>query len=242
MSDTKEMKLQNKIVLVTGSGRGIGAETAKLFAKNGATVILVSRTKPELEKVLKEIISDSPESIAIPCDLSEVGAVEALFAKIREQFGRMDILINNAAIAKLIPFEKITLRDWDETMNLNLRSVFLCCQQAFPLMRGRNSLIINISSLAGIPGTQKFSGLAAYSVSKFGISGLTECLAEEGKNDGLRVVGLAPGGVDTKMLRDLFPDFRTQTGPAEIAKIILDLATNERRFRSGEMIPVDTNL
>lgn len=128
-------------------------------------------------------------------------------------------------------------------MAINLRGAMLCAQQAFRLMREQGGSIVNVSSLGGVAGTEKFPGYAAYTVSKFALTGLTEALAAEGKSLKIRVNGVAPGAVDTTMLRQAAPHLRTQTTPADVAKVIAFLCDpSQSACMTGATLVIDSNL
>jgi len=159
------------------------------------------------------------------------------------EFGRLDILVNNAARLISGPFATLAMRDWDELMAVNLRGAVLCARQAFRLMAERGGAIVNVSSLGGIANTEKFPGYAAYTVSKFALTGLTEALAAEGKDCGIRVNGVAPGAVDTAMLRQAAPHLCTRTTPADVAKVIAFLCDPaESGCMTGATLVINSNL
>ena len=157
-------------------------------------------------------------------------------------FGRLDILVNNAAVLIGGPFADMAMADWDQVMAVNLRGATLCARGAFRLMSNGGS-IVNVSSLGGVPGTEKFPGYAAYTVSKFALTGLTEALAAEGRERNIRVNGVAPGAVDTAMLRQAAPHLRTRTGPADVAKVIAFLCDpSESGCMTGATLVINSNL
>lgn len=231
----------NKVVIITGAGRGIGAATAKIFAQNNFSVVLVSRTLNQLQAVnndIKETI-DFSKTLVFQADISQKDQVQKLFKTTLDYFKDFHILINNAAIVSTTPFTQITTEEWDQIMAINLRGAFLCSQQAFRAFEklGHGGTIINISSLAGIQGVEKFSGLTPYTVSKFGIVGLTESLAVEGSHLGIKVNCIAPGAVDTEMLQKAAPFLKTDTKPIDIAEKILKLTLDsEDQDITGQII------
>lgn len=220
-------RLKGKVALVTGAGRGIGAATARLFAREGARVVIVSRTAEELNQVAAEITEEcgSGSVVVIPADVADETSVKQLFYQSKKMLGRMTILVNNAGIFKIADMIDQEVSDWDRTIAVNLRGPFLCSREAFRQMKeaGCGGSIVNVSSLAGIRGVEKFRGTGAYVASKHGMVGLTEVLAVEGKPFGIRVNGIAPGAVDTQMIRDAWPSFQAKTQPREIAPSILFL-------------------
>lgn len=236
----------NKVAIVTGGGRGIGAKTATMLAEEGAKVVVVSRTASELSTVVESFDHDkfSGEMVAVTADVSIEEDVAKLFSFTKEKFGLCDILVNNAAIIKVEDFERVTVESWDQTMAVNVRGVFLCCKQAFTHMQNSESggSIVNLSSLGGLQGTEKFKGFTSYSVSKFAMVGLTETLAVEGKPYHIRVNCVAPGAVDTKMLQQAAPFLKTDTTPEDVAKTILFLADEKQsKCLNGTTVPIYSN-
>ena len=234
--------LKNQVALITGGGRGIGAATAEALARKGAQVIVASRTEAELTATVAALRSAGLQASSITLDVADEAAVEAAFSRIAGEWGRLDILVNNAAILLSGPFAEMTMQDWDRLLAVNLRGAVLCARQAFRLMGASGGSIVNVSSLGGLPGTEKFPGYAAYTVSKFAMTGLTEALAAEGRERNIRVNGVAPGAVDTLMLRQAAPHLRTRTGPAEVAKVIAFLCDPaESGCMTGAMLPIYSN-
>ncbi len=242
---SKQHSLAGKVALITGGGTGIGAATARLFAGSGAQVVIAGRTPESLERVAQSISTDGGRALAVKADVSREEDVRALFERARSSFGAVDILVNNAAITRISNFAELSASDWDQVMAINVRGPFLCCREAFSQMKesGRGGSIINISSLAGIRGTEKFPCLSSYVTSKFAIVGLTESLAVEGRAHGIRVNCVAPGAVDTEMLRKAAPHLKTRTLPDDIAKTLLFLADSSQSGPvSGAVLEIFSNL
>ncbi len=234
---------QQPIALITGGGRGIGAATAEALARKGAHVIVASRTEAELIATVTRLRAAGLGASWQVLDVADDAAVDAAFDRIAAEFGRLDMLVNNAAIIASGAFAEMTMADWDRLMAVNLRGAVLCARRAFRLMRERGGSIVNVSSLGGVPGTEKFPGYAAYTVSKFALTGLTEALAVEGKACNIRVNGVAPGAVDTDMLRKAAPHLRTRTTPADVAKVIAFLCdTAESGCMTGATLVINSNL
>jgi NAD(P)-dependent dehydrogenase (short-subunit alcohol dehydrogenase family) len=237
---------EGSIVVVTGAGRGIGAATARLLASRGARVALLSRSPLELESVAQEIThaSGKGRALALVADVSDEEAVESAFAQVRRTWGPAHILVNNAGTIVRVPLAEMTVAQWDHVMAVNLRGSFLCARAAFRQMRdsGCGGSIVNISSLGGIRSTLKFEGFTAYVTSKHGVVGLTECLSVEGKSHGIRVNCVAPGAVDTQMLRSAAPFLKTNTQPEAIAELITYLCDDQKSHAlTGAVIEVNCN-
>jgi NAD(P)-dependent dehydrogenase (short-subunit alcohol dehydrogenase family) len=227
--------------LVTGASRGIGAATAEAIAAAGAHVVLAARNRERLEKVAERIRASGGEATPVPTDVSRIGEVERLFAAVGSA-GRLAALVCAAGILRPAPFVDTTLQAWEETLAVNLTGSFLCCRAAFDAMRpGREGRIVNIASLSGIYATEKFPGLAAYNVSKFGVVGLTEAIAVEGKEHGISAICLSPGAVDTEMLRQANPALRPGLTPDQVAELIVTLLDGPLAAASGANIPLFSN-
>jgi NAD(P)-dependent dehydrogenase (short-subunit alcohol dehydrogenase family) len=237
---TKSMA--EKVAIVTGAGRGIGEATARLFMAEGARVVLVARMAREVEGIARELGS---QSHAVVADIGDEADVLRVFAETQKRFGSVNILVNNAGIFKSASVESLTAADWDKVIRVNLRGSFLCAREAFRRMKeaGHGGSIVNIASLAGIRGVEKFPGTSAYAASKHGVVGLTEVLAVEGRPCGIRVNCVAPGAVDTKMLRDGAPWFKASTKPEDIAKTILFLSDEAQSSKlTGTILEIHCNV
>ncbi|MGB2867122.1 MAG: SDR family NAD(P)-dependent oxidoreductase [Bacteroidota bacterium] len=189
------MKVDGAVALVTGAGRGIGRAIAITLAKNGATVVLVSRTIAELESVRAEIESAGGKAIALQGDITLDANVARVFKEVAAKFKRLDILVNNAGIGRFAPVKDLRVEDFDAMWNLNMRGLFLCTQQAIPMMQHRHSgCIVNISSLAG---KNALVNGAGYAATKWALMGFTNCLRLEVRESNIRVITICPGSVDT---------------------------------------------
>lgn len=236
------MAIKNKVAIITGAGRGVGRATARLFAQKGARVVLFSRTRVHLDESLQAITSMGGHGLAIAGDVAREEDVQELFRQVRESYGRVDILVNCAGIVAVRPFVEMDTATWDQVMGVNLRGTFLCCREAFRMMVAQQQgVIVNISSLSGVKGVEKFPGLSAYNVSKSGVAGLTEILAVEGKPHNIRVCAVSPGAIDTEMLRQAAPHLKAGMTPEDLAEILLFLADDSGRMLSGSNIELFTN-
>ena len=245
------INLSNKVAIITGASRGIGAATAMLFAKAGirAVVINYNRDRDAAEHVVGECESFGAAALPIRADVSRVAAVDRMVEKTVARFGRLDILVANAGIWKEAPIEKMTETDWDETIDINLKSIYACCHSAARVMiQKRRGTIILVSSTAGQRGEPFHSHYAA---SKGAIISMTKSLAAELGPRGITVNCVAPGWVATDMtedalndpkerrkIRELIPLGRVAT-PEEIAGPILFLASDLASHVNGEVLNVN---
>ena len=236
------MSIQNHVIIITGAGRGIGRAAAIRFAREGARVVLFSRTAATLAQVAREIEGEGHPVLSFAGDVSSEEDVVSLFQRVMETYGRVDALLNCAGIVAVKPFVEMDAATWDRVINVNLRGTFLCCREAFRIMaEQRAGVIINFSSLSGVKGVEKFPGLSAYNVSKAGVASLTEILAVEGKPHNIRVCAVSPGAVDTEMLRQAAPHLRAVMTPDDMAEILLFLAGDSGRMLSGTNLEIFSN-
>ena len=237
----KKHWLSGRLAVVTGASRGIGAATAEAIAAAGAHVVLAARDREALDAVAGRIRDAGGEATPAPTDVSSVDEVERLFAA-AEEVGRPEALVCAAALLRSAPFDQTTPEIWAETLDVNLTGSFLCCRAAFAAMRtGGEGRIVNIASLSGVYATEKFPGLTAYNVSKYGVIGLTEAIAAEGKEHGISAICLSPGAVDTQMLRQANPELRPGLTPDDVAELIVALLDSALAPASGANIPLFSN-
>ena len=230
------MKLENRVAIITGGGRGIGRATALAFAAAGADIVLAARTIGEISAVAEEVRALGRHALAIPTDVQHKAAVDAMVTQTLDTFGKVDILVNNAGVAIHNPIPKIREEDWDVTMAVNLKGVFLCTQAVFGLMCEQQSgHIVNVSSVSGKYG--HVNG-GAYCASKFAVVGFTETTNNEGRPHGVKASVVCPGPVDTKMRRDNHPDdvIEHLTLPEDVAALILFLVTQPPRAHTLETV------
>ena len=220
------MRLSDKRIVITGAGSGIGRACARRAAAEGARVALVGRRAAALEETARDWPEDAAEPLEIPCDVGLEGAVSACFDAVAAEWGGVDGLVTAAAVFRGASFAELPLDDWEEVLRTNLTGVFLCCREAVRRM-GPGGAIVNVGSLSGIPGVQKFPGFAAYNVSKYGVLALTEIVALEGGARGIRCHGVAPGAVDTAMLAAAAPGLPPAMSPEAVARAVVFLLSDE---------------
>jgi 3-oxoacyl-[acyl-carrier protein] reductase len=240
------MRLKDNVAIVTGSGRGIGREIALAFAKEGAKVVVNSRSE-NAYNVRSEVLDMGAESIAIRADVSSRAQVENMAQETLARFGRIDILVNNAAIYTDISLSKMEEKDWDSVLDINLKGTFNCIKASLPAMvKQRYGKIINIVSVLGtILGGAKRTH---YSASKAGVLGLTKAAAVELGPYGINVNAIAVGGVETPGMQTFqdqleqskawFP-LRRVGQPADIAGCAVFLASEEAGYITGQSLVAD---
>jgi NAD(P)-dependent dehydrogenase (short-subunit alcohol dehydrogenase family) len=236
------VRLQNKIALITGAGRGIGRAIAQAYAREGARVALAARTAAEIEAAAAELNEqapawDGPRALAVPCDVTIEDQVKAAVQAALDQFGRVDVLVNNAGIATARPVWGTHLSLFERTLAVNLTGTFLFTKHAWkPMKAAGGGSIINISSLGGRRG---YPLLSAYCASKWGQVGFTLACAEEGKADNIRVNALAPGKGDTGMRANVLEDKTKMLKAEDHAGACIFLASDEARYITGQVLEIE---
>jgi NAD(P)-dependent dehydrogenase (short-subunit alcohol dehydrogenase family) len=234
--------LTGRLALVTGASRGIGAASAEAIAAAGAHVVLAARDREALDAVAGRIRDAGGEATTAVTDVSKVDDVDRLFAG-AQAVGPLAALVCAAGVLTPAPFVETTLAMWEQTLAVNLTGSFLCARAAFTAMRSAGEgRIVNIASLSGVYATEKFAGLSAYNVSKYGVVGLTEAIAVEGKEHGISAICISPGAVDTEMLRHANPDLRPGLTAADVAQLIVALLDSPMAPASGANIPLFSNV
>jgi NAD(P)-dependent dehydrogenase (short-subunit alcohol dehydrogenase family) len=233
--------LNGRVAVITGAGKGIGRATAEAIARAGAHVVVAARTAIQVEEVAASIRKVGGSATAVAADVGRAADVDRLY-QVAARIGPPTALVCAAAVLHKVAFDETSLETWDETIRINLTGAFLCCRKAFPLMReAGGGRIVNIASLSGIYGTEKFPGLAAYNVSKYGVVGLTEALAVEGRGYGISAICLSPGAVETEMLRSANPQLHASLTPSQVAALIVSLLEGLVVPASGANIPLFSN-
>lgn len=217
--------LHDKVAIVTGASRGIGRSIALLLARRGAGVALAARSDHELKLVRQEIEAAGGKAGCFVTDMGDEDAAVALVRDVVTQFGRLDIVINNAGMGIFKPLVDTTTAEWDAIMRVNARGPFILCREAIPyLAQQTRSYIINISSVVGVKG---YPNQAAYTASKHALMGMSKSLAKEVQKAGIRVHAICPGGVETHLVASARPDLDPSVlmQPEEIAEAVLFLIT-----------------
>lgn len=240
MGDTRHW-LAGRLALVTGASQGIGAATAEAIAAAGAHVVLAARNRDALDAVATRIRDAGGKATRVPTDVSNVTDVERLFDAVGET-GQLAALVCAAAVLSPARLTETTTDIWEATLGVNLTGSFLCCREAFSAMRAAGEgRIVTIASLSGVYATEKFPGLAAYNVSKYGVIGLTEAIAVEGKEVGISAICVSPGAVDTQMLRRANPELRPGLTPEQVGNLIVALLDSPFVPASGANITLFSN-
>jgi NADP-dependent 3-hydroxy acid dehydrogenase YdfG len=228
------------VAIVTGASSGVGRSAAELLAQAGYRVALVARTADKLEQAKSAIAQAGPEAELVTCaaDVSDPHEVQKIIDTALEAFGRIDAIVNAAGSAPLQPIEKVTPEIWQKCVDSNLSAVVHMTAKAWPTMRQQKAgIIVNVSSMAAF---DPITGFNIYGAAKSGVNLLTYATAQEGKKPGIKTVCVAPGAIETPMLRQHFsekvlPKNKT-LAPEDVATVIVDCITGEREFTSGETI------
>jgi NADP-dependent 3-hydroxy acid dehydrogenase YdfG len=217
--------LAGQVALVTGAGRGIGRAIALALAGEGAAVALAARTRSELGEVAAEVRGAGGRALAVPTDVTQDTAVDALVDQTVAELGSLDILVTSAGVAGFGPFAGSKPGDWDAMLAVNLRAVMVCCRAALgPMLRQRRGTIVNIASIAA---SRAIAGSAVYAATKAGVVAFSRVLAEEVRGEGVRVGVLAPGAVDTPLWDAVGggPDRARMLRPDDVARAALLMIT-----------------
>jgi NAD(P)-dependent dehydrogenase (short-subunit alcohol dehydrogenase family) len=240
------MRLKDRVALITGAGGGIGQATALRFAEEGATVALVDIQMENIENLVRKISNLGRKVFFKGVDVRNQVEVEEIVQRVVKEFGRLDILINNAGLNIAVVAKKTTEEEWNKLMDINLKGTFLCCQAVFePMSKQRYGRIINTASIW----TEGHIGQAGYSAAKAGVIGLTKTLALEYARYQITVNCISPGTVETPMISNVPPEMKEQflrgiplgrfADPREIANVHLFLSSEEASYITGSVIHVD---
>jgi 3-oxoacyl-[acyl-carrier protein] reductase len=244
------MRLKNRVAVITGAGGGIGRASARVFAREGARVVVADINQGAAGQVADEIAAAGGQALAMQVDVSQAESVEAMVAAAIAWAGRIDILLNNAGITRDARLQKMTEAQWDAVINVNLKGVWLCGRAVAPHMVAQGSgSIINVSSIVGLYGN---FGQSNYAATKAGVIAMTQTWARELGPAGVRTNAVAPGFIQTEMsstvpekiaaeIRDHTP-LRRFGQPEELANVYLFLASDDSSFINGAVIQVDGGL
>jgi 3-oxoacyl-[acyl-carrier protein] reductase len=241
------MNLSTRIVIVTGSGQGIGREIALTLAEHGASVVINDINAATASEVAAEIEAKNQKGIAIAADVTVQEEVTRLVDQTISSFGRIDILVNNAGIARDTLLLRMSGADWDQVLTTNLKSAFLCTQAVLRhMIKQRWGRIINMASVVGLIGNP---GQANYAAAKAGLIGLTKTTAREIAARGITANAIAPGFIDTEMTKRLGDNVKQEFlrqiplghigSPKDVAYAVSFLASEEARYITGQVINVD---
>jgi NAD(P)-dependent dehydrogenase (short-subunit alcohol dehydrogenase family) len=240
------MKLKDRVALITGAGSGVGEATAYLFSEEGASVILADIQSEKIEGVARKIRGMGGKALSKQMDVRSWTAVHETVREVVEEFGKLDILINNAGLNIAAMARKTTEEMWDQLIDVNLKGPFLCAQAVFePMSQQKYGRIVNTASIW----TEGHIGQTAYSAAKAGVIGLTKTLALEYAKYNITVNCVSPGTVETPMISNVPAEMREQflkgiplgsfASPREIANVHLFLSSDEASYITGAVIPVD---
>jgi NAD(P)-dependent dehydrogenase (short-subunit alcohol dehydrogenase family) len=225
--------LEGKVVLVTGASQGLGRALTLACAQEGANLVISSRSPNSLDPVAEEARASGVKVLVVPADVSRVEDVQKLVGTATERFGKIDVLVNNAGLlGPRVSIEEYPEDEWRSVLDANLTGPFLVSKAAIPYMR-EGASIVNVTSGVSVEGRAEWG---AYSASKFGLEGLTQILAAELKDRGIRVNSVDPGGMRTEMRAAAYPDEdpTTRITPEENTAVFLYLASDQSREVTGE--------
>jgi len=228
------MEFQQRVAVVTGASSGIGAACAEKLAERGARVAIFARSAERLRELAAR---HEGRMLAVAGDVAGEADIERLFAETEARFGACDILINNAGMIDPKPIDATSADDWDRMFAVNVRGAFLCARRALRAMKA-GATIVNVASISGVPGPEKFPGWISYCASKGALISMTEAMAVELKERGVRVNCVSPGAVDTKMWAEASSGAPADMTPAEVAETILFLASERSRPINGQNVHV----
>ena len=220
---TNRSGLAGRAAVVTGGGRGVGAEIARLLAADGASVLVAARTSSEVERVAAELGRNGATVSSATCDVSDPRSIDRLAAQARDTLGHIDILINNAGVATAAPLARTTLDEWNRLLAINATGAFLCMQAFLPgMLERRWGRVVNVASTAALTG---YRYISAYAASKHALLGLTRSVAAEAAGHGVTVNAVCPSYLDTRMTEETLARATAKTGRSR--EEVLDAITSQ---------------
>ncbi|MED5554360.1 MAG: 3-oxoacyl-[acyl-carrier-protein] reductase [Candidatus Neomarinimicrobiota bacterium] len=242
-----KFNLNNNIAIVTGASQGIGKIIAFELAKSGAHVACISRNKKAIESIVEEITINGGQASSFPCDISDSDTLSEIITEIIKENSRIDILVNNAGITKDSLLIRMSIEQWDDVINTNLKGAFHCTKAVVRyMMKNKFGRIINITSIVGLTGN---AGQANYAASKAGLIGMTKSIAKEVASRGITANCIAPGWIETSMTEKLSGEVKNEFlshipvgrigSPDDIANAVIFLASDEAGYITGQTITVD---
>jgi NAD(P)-dependent dehydrogenase (short-subunit alcohol dehydrogenase family) len=227
---------ENRVAVVTGASSGIGRATAELLAARGARVAVFARSEDKLRAL---VARHEGRMLAVTGDVADAAAIDALFERCESEFGDCDVLVNNAGMIDPKLLIDTTPEEWDRMFAVNVRGAYLASRRALrPMIARRGGVIVNVASISGVIGPEKFPRFVSYNASKAAVIAMTEALAVEVKGYGIRVNCVSPGSVDTKMWDEASGGAPADMTAEEIAEVISFLASDASRPMNGQNVDV----
>lgn len=240
-------QMDDTVVIVTGASRGIGRSICLKFCEKGASVVGVARSEGDLQQTLEEVQTHGDQTLAVPADVQSMEDTQHVIERTKEEYGSIDVLVNNAGISRDQLLMRLSEEDWNEVLETNLGGTFRFSRAvARQMMRQKSGRIVNISSVVGLTGNP---GQTNYCASKAGMIGFTKSLAKELGSRGIRVNAVAPGYIQTELTEDMTDEQRENIKnstalerlgtPDEVADTVLFLAGSSSRYITGQVLVVD---
>ena len=223
--------------IITGAGSGIGQATAEILAAAGYRLTLVGRSEEKLNDTATRIATHDVETLLLTADITHADECQRIVQSTIDTFGRLDALANVAGYAALLPIAKVTEEIWRGNIDTNLSAIVHLTAAAWPHLKVNGGVIVNVSSMASI---DPFPNFAIYAAAKAAVNMFTQCTASEGSKQNIKAVAIAPGAVETQMLRSMFNEKMIPKSkalsPVDVGQVIADCITGRRAFRAGETI------